>query len=514
MSNTNSIKITSPVYSRKGVVLICFLLLSYSCALKNSKAEESLQLPNMIIFIADDVSWDDLGCYGNKQVHTPNIDGLAEEGIIFKNAYLTTSSCSPSRNSIIMGRYPHNTGAAELHTSPPVEMISLPEILKSKGYFTLQAGKFHMGDYARRGFDQVHEDRKINGLGGEGYWDQAVDSLPDDQPFFMWLAAIDAHRGWGSNQFSGTHHPSRIKVPEYLIDGDETKQDLAHYYDEITRFDYHIGSVVRKLKQKEIYENTIIIVMADNGRPFPHSKTRVNDQGVKTPFIIHYPKLSITKNKLSQSLISAVDIAPTLVDLAGIDEIDHFQGVSFKNLILKSEKKFRNYVFAEHNWHDYEAHERMVRNDRYMYIVNSRPQFAQRGPLDAINSTSYKELKEAQLNGTITKKQAEIFEAPRQVEELYDLSIDPYQYKNLMLGDHIPSAYEELKQKLKEWVITTGDDLPENITLDWYYREPVNTDIKDRNGNNKSNRTSHHGIRGEMPGKASMAIKNNNKGPF
>ena len=84
-----------------------------------------------------------------------------------------------------------------------------------------------MGDYARRGFDQVHEDRKINGLGGEGYWDQAVDNLPDDQPFFMWLAAIVIiYRGWGSNQFSGTHPPSSIKVPEYLIE-DETKQDLA-----------------------------------------------------------------------------------------------------------------------------------------------------------------------------------------------------------------------------------------------------------------------------------------------
>ena len=143
----------------------------------------------------------------------------------------------------------------------------------------------------------------------------------------------------GQQSVLGTHILLVVlKYPEYLIDGDETKQDLAHYYDEITRFDYHIGSVVRKLKQKGIYENTLIIVMADNGRPFPHSKTRVNDQGVKTPFIIHYPKLSTSINKFSQSLISAVDIAPTLVDLAGIDEVDHFHGVSFKNLIIKSEK--------------------------------------------------------------------------------------------------------------------------------------------------------------------------------
>ena len=107
---------------------------SYSCSA--DKNQESP--PNFIVFIADDVSWDDLGCYGNKDVQSPNIDLLAREGIIFKNTYLTTSSCSPSRNSIITGRYPHNTGAAELHTMPPIEMISLPEILKSKGYFTLQ----------------------------------------------------------------------------------------------------------------------------------------------------------------------------------------------------------------------------------------------------------------------------------------------------------------------------------------------------------------------------------------
>ena len=509
-----TLKTTPFIYSLAGIVFLVFILLCYRCNLKNPVTKDSLKPPNMIIFIADDVSWDDLGCYGNEQVHTPNIDALALGGIIFKNAYLTTSSCSPSRNSIITGRYPHNTGAAELHTSPPIEMISLPEILKSKGYYTLQAGKFHMGDYAKRGFDKLYENREINGPGGEGYWDQAVENLPDDQPFFMWLAAYDAHRDWGQNQFSGTHPPDQIKVPEYLIDGSETRQDLAHYYDEITRFDHHVGSVVNKLKQKGVYQNTLIIVMADNGRPFPHSKTRVNDQGVKTPFIIHYPKISKTKNKRNQSLISAVDIAPTLIDLAGIDPVDHFQGVSFKNLLLKSEQKFRNYIFAEHNWHDYQAHERMVRNDRYMYIVNSRPQFAQRGPLDAINSTSYKELKEAHLNGTITKKQAEIFMAPRPKEELYDLSLDPYQFNNLLLGDHIPSAYENLKQKLNEWVITTGDELPENLTLDWYYREPVNTDEKDSNGQKKTNRTPQHGIRGDMPGKVFTATKNNNKGPF
>jgi len=467
--------------------------------------------PNIILFIADDVSWDDLGCYGNKDVYAPNIDLLAREGMVFDNAYLTTSSCSPSRNSIITGRYPHNTGAAELHTSPPDDMISLPQILNSAGYYTLQAGKFHMGEYAKRGFDEVHDKIEVNGLGGEAYWNQAVENLPEDQPFFMWLASYDAHRSWGENQWEGTHDPKKIQVPEYLIDGPETREDLANYYDEISRFDFHIGSVVQKLKDKGVYENTLIIIMADNGRPFPHSKTRLNDQGVKTPFIIHYPRIESKKIQRSTSLISAVDIAPTLVDLAGISPVAQFQGVSFKKLLLNPKLKFRNYVFAEHNWHDYEAHERMVREDRYMYILNSRPQYAQRGPLDAINSTSYGELKSALLDKTISDKQAEIFIAPRPREELYDLSEDPYQFNNLMLGDNIPEAYNNLKKQLSKWIEETGDSLPENLTQDWYFREPIDPSEINQG---KTNRSEQHGIRGEMPGTKKSAQKINHKGPF
>ena len=127
----------------KKIIVIIISIIIYSC-------ERNESSPNFILFIADDVSWDDLRCYGNNDVKTPNIDNLAKNGIIFKNTYLTTSSCSPSRNSILTGRYPHNTGAAELHTEPPLEMISIPEILKTKGYYSLLAGKFHMGEYARK----------------------------------------------------------------------------------------------------------------------------------------------------------------------------------------------------------------------------------------------------------------------------------------------------------------------------------------------------------------------------
>ena len=144
----------------KKLIFLLFLSLILSC--QNSR--NSISKPNFIIFIADDISWDDFGCYGNSFVQTPNIDKLSSEGIIFSNMYLTTSSCSPSRNSIMTGRYPHNTGAPELHTEPPLNMVSLAQELKNSGYFTVSSGKFHMGDYVRKGFDLIHEGKKITGL--------------------------------------------------------------------------------------------------------------------------------------------------------------------------------------------------------------------------------------------------------------------------------------------------------------------------------------------------------------
>ena len=137
----------------KIIKLITSFILISACLSKKS----STQLPNFIIFIADDISWDDFGCYGNLNVKTPNIDILSKDGLIFNNMYLTTSSCSPSRNSILTGRYPHNTGAPELHSEPPSNMITMVKELNDNGYYTVSSGKFHIGDYARNGFNLIHE---------------------------------------------------------------------------------------------------------------------------------------------------------------------------------------------------------------------------------------------------------------------------------------------------------------------------------------------------------------------
>jgi N-sulfoglucosamine sulfohydrolase len=486
----------------KNIQLIKLCIVGAPVFLTNACHQINIERPNIVLIIADDVSWNDLGCYGNNQVKTPNIDRLASEGLMFTNFFLTASSSSPSRNSIITGRYPHNTGASELHTEPSLDMVSFPELLKQSGYFTAQAGKFHMGKYALRGFESVNENGELNGDGGEEQWLSVLQSRPKEKPFFMWFASYDAHRNWGPNEFSGTHIPAGINPPFYLASGEKTKSDLAAYYDEIARLDSYIGQVEKELAKQGVLDNTVILIMADNGRPFPHSKTRVNDRGMKAPFIIHWPAGIGEKKEECAGLVSAIDIAPTILELASVKAPESIQGNSFKEVLLNPQQEFRTCVFAEHNWHDYEAHERMMRTKEFLYILNSRPQFANMGPADAVGSPSFGDLHSLKDSGDITPEQDDVFTAPRPSEELYDCKSDPEQLINIVSDPEYQQSLVILRQSLKDWMSETGDDIPANLTKDWYLREP---------GYQK---TEFHGIRGESVSTRLEATKNNCKGLF
>ncbi|MCC5938822.1 MAG: sulfatase [Lunatimonas sp.] len=455
--------------------------------------------PNIVLIIADDIGWNDLGCYGHPQVQSPTINRLAEEGLVFDHFYLTTSSCSPSRASIISGRYPHNTGAAELHTPLPKEIITFARRLKEAGYYTAQAGKWHLGDAAKADFDVIHDKGSEIGDGGEDMWVPSLRERPVNQPFFMWFAALDAHRPWGPNPFSGTHKPEEVVPPVYLADTLPTKIDLARYYDEITRFDHYIGEVEKELSRQGVLDQTVIIIISDNGRPFPRSKTRMYDSGIKSPLIIKWSKGIDHAGKRSKALISAIDIAPTILDIAGVDIDDSFQGKSFLPVIVSPEREFRNYAFSEHNWHDHEALERMVRTKDHVYVLNLRPNNSQNGPADSNSSDSYRDLVLLKETGRLNAAQADVFLAPRPYEELF-FPADTEQLHNVAADPKNREILRILRLTLSQWITETGDTHPSSLTPDWYNKE-----------NGKAldiNRT-----RGEMPGGVD-AIFVNSKGPF
>lgn len=462
--------------------------------------------PNIVFFIADDVGWNDFGCYGNEAISTPNIDKMARKGMRFQNVFLTASSCSPSRISILNGRYPHNTGAAELHMPISSELPNLAGELKKAGYYALSAGKWHQGSTMMSSFDKVYarkDGEEGNGDGGENNWVRSIAERPKDKPFFMWFASLDAHRSWGENEYSGTNEWENVKVPPFMVDNKPTKEDFAQYHDEITRFDAFVGKVETQLAKEGLLENTIIIIMADNGRPFPRCKTRLYDDGIKTPFIVRWEG-KIPASSVSESMISAIDITPTLLEYANIPIPETVQGKSFTSVLANPSVPFRNFAFAEHNWHDYEAYERMVRTKDFLYIYNGRAQYPQSTSADNHRDTSFQELVKVWRNGELSAIQKDNFKAPRNFEELYDLKKDPSQLFDISREPDYQAKLTELRAVLKKWQTDTGDTEPSKLT-------PSNHDWLLGNIYDNSIRPFE---RGEMPGSATKAILNNNSGAF
>ncbi len=449
-------------------------------------ASAPAERPNMILFIADDVSWNDYGCYGNKAARTPNIDQLAANGMRFDNAYLTASSCSPSRCSIVTGRYPHNNGhAAELHRPLPWHITKFPALLREAGYYTALSGKDHMpqdtppadaGGPAEPWDIKTAGRSKENG-GGHADWVRITRERPREKPFFFWFAAYDAHRGWDADKqwieelYGPMHQPEEVVVPPFLVDNPETRRDLASYYNEVTRFDYFVGATVQELRAQGALDNTLIFVMADNGRPFPRAKTRLHDSGMRTALVAHWPKGIRQPGALCRSLVSAIDLAPTYLAAAGAAAPASVQGVCLLPLLSDPSASVRSMAFSEHNWHDYEAFGRSIRKEGFLYIINQRPEQPWQGPADSVSSPSHKSLQTGRDAGTLSTAQRDTFLAPRPTEELYKFDSDRDQLINLAANPEYSEIKARLQQQLALWQEQTLDSVPENLSPDRFDRE-------------------------------------------
>ena len=457
--------------------------------------------PNIVVIIGDDISVDDFGCYGNPNIRTPNVDKLAANGLRLNNAYLTISQCSPTRCSIMTSRYPHNTGAPELHIPLPKGQIMFPQLLKESGYYTLSAGKWHMGEYARHAFDKIYG----GGAGGEEKWLDSLKGRPMDNPFFMWFAAYDAHRSWDDKIQLKRHKPADVIIPPYMVDTPEVRQDLVQYYDEVQRLDRCTGEVVAELKKQGVLDNTIIIFMADNGRPFVRSKVRLNDSGIKTPFIVHWPAGIKHNGQTSDSLVSVIDIAPTILEIAGLKSPETFQGVSFSKLLNDPKASIRQYVFAEHNWHTQIAHERMVRHGNYVYIRNAHPQLPQTIALKSARP-NLSQLRELAKANKLTHAQLDPLLAPRPPEELFNVANDYHQINNLAANPEFSAVLNNLRKVMDQWQKQTGDTTPS--------LKEATPDRQDRKtGKRLTKKRGMRPIDGVVPGETSGAEKINAPGP-
>jgi arylsulfatase A-like enzyme len=230
--------------------------------------------------------------------------------------------------------------------------------------------------------------------------------------------------------------------------------------------------VLDELDNQQIAENTFVLVISDNGRPFPHCKTRVHVPGVRTPFIIRWPKV-VRAGSSSKQVVSTVDIAPTILRLAGLKPLSSFQGSSIAPVLAGGRIRTRQYAFAEHNWHDYRAFERGVHSQRYCYVRNWLPNTPGTPPADAVNSATYKVMKELLAAGKLDEAQAECFKAPRPTEFLFDVESDPDCIVNLADDPARKSTLEQMRTALEQWQSETDDRFPgeDELTPDGFDRE-------------------------------------------
>lgn len=450
------------IVSRRSFLHTSFAVGASSIFAPPALAQMGAIKPNMIWLIADDLGGKDLGCYGHPTLRTPNINRMAAEGLRFTHAFVTTSSCSPSRASMFTGKYPHSTGAENLHDPLPAEQRIVPELLRAADYYSGSVGKFHLGAVAAKKLDKIEDDL--------GAWKAFLDNRQKSKPFFLSIGFHDAHRPFDRGCIDQPYEHTEIMVPPYLPDIQEAREELAGYYDEITRMDGVIGEVLQYLEQHDLTKSTMIVFVSDNGMPFPRAKTTLYDSGIHTPLLMRMPG-AIQAGMVYPSLVSTVDLAPTMLELAGVYIPPDVQGKSIIKQIYDPAFSRRDTVFAERNWHDLDDHSRAVRRYKVKYIRNSFPEKPLENSADSTVAPLFQKMREMRDAGTLTKEQMLVFRSRRAKEELYDLENDPWEFRNLAYDPAYQSALNTLRNDLDKWIAETQDIPPDKALPDEFHPE-------------------------------------------
>lgn len=429
-----------------------WILLSFfaaGCAVQATE-DEQVKKPNIVFLFSDDQTASDLGAYGNKVIQTPNLDRLAEEGVLFKRAYVTTAQCSPSRASILTGRSAHAVGASRLHVDAQPDFTSLIEMLNDAGYFT-------------GGYRKVHQrniQSQLDFFGGnKEKLTTFFNKLPADQPFFLWFGSRDPHRPYKTGSYDYQHDTEKVIVPDYLPDTEAVREDLANYYNELTRFDTESGQIMEILKDKGLAENTIIVMSSDNGMPFPRAKGTSYEAGVHVPLIIKWPG-KIKEGMIIDELVSLIDLTPTWLEAAGIAVPEVMEGRSLIPLFNGDFSNKREYVFTERNWHDNWDPMRSVISERYKLIQNYRPEAGTTHTLDRLFSPTWDEFERLNAEGKLNGRLQYYFDETKPVVEFYDLENDPGEWNNLADDPAYAELVDQYQQVLADWMNDTHDFLP------------------------------------------------------
>lgn len=457
---------------KKLEVFTCFLILLMLQS-KMIFASTKDDRPNIIWIMAENIGTE-LGCYGAPDVKTPNLDNMADKGTLFTSAFTTAPVCSPSRAAMMTGVHQIRTNTQNLRMNTSRELPepyrAITHYFRKAGYFTALgcgfSGKTDINFQPREG--------KIDGFDGRD-WKQRKKG----QPFFAQITLNITHRGnhWYSNTPDLVPYPKmdhyrapivyipgykdnidagEVVLPQILPDHPVVRDDWARYLTQIQKMDIQVGEIVQRLKDEGIYDNTMIVFISDNGLDHYRGEYWLYDRGIQVPMIIKWPKSFSRCEKWQRcdDLVSAIDISATVLDIAGIQVPDHFDGVSF----IRPENR-RKYIYAARDRIDSRVERiRCVRSLRYKYIRNYRPEI---GYLETewvmINNPSLNVIHNLYLSGNLTPSQSLHMNFVKPKEELYDLHEDPLELNNLANSVMHASVLREMRGLLDGWIEDTGD---------------------------------------------------------
>lgn len=434
----------------------------------HAQTPEPPRRPNILVAIADDWSWMHAGAYGDPAVRTPTIDRLAGEGIRFEHAYVAAPSCSPSRAALLTGQYPHRLEeGSQLWGFLPGRFDVYPELLAHTGY--------HAGS-TRKGWGpgRLEPAGRTEDPAGAKVQDFTafMAARPDGAPFVFWFGSQDPHRPYdlGSGARAGID-PARVVVPPFLPDTPEVRGDIADYLFEVERFDRELGEIVAALEAAGELDQTLLVVTSDNGMPFPRAKATLYDAGTRVPLVMRWPG-QVPPARVSQAMVSLVDLAPTFLDVAGLPASADMSGRNLRPLWTGADDAARDRVFLERERHanvrrgDLSYPVRAVRTRDHLYIRNIAPDrwpagdpelHHSVGPFGDIDDGPTKQLLLRRRDDPVIAPFFRLATSKRPGEELYALADDPHQLTNVAdRTEHAP-ALGRLRAMLDSWMRDTGD---------------------------------------------------------
>lgn len=437
------------------------LCLALFCT-QNLQAQNSATThPNILWLSVEDMSpW--LNCYGDSTVPTPNIDRLAREGVRYDKAFSTAGVCAPSRCAIITGMYQTSVGGHNMRTFniypevegvprnysivPPPEVKAFPEYLRAAGYYCT---------------NNVKTDYQF--IAPPTVWDENSNKAhyknrSEGQPFFAIFNSTITHESqvWVRSNRPLRVSPDKVKVPPFYPDTDSVRRDIARFYTNISEMDDWVGEQLHELEESGELDNTIIFFWSDHGSGLPFFKREITDRGMRSALIIRYPDKR-NAGTVVADLVSFVDLAPTVLSLAGIEPPEYMQGQAFAGEY--EARRPRQYVFGARDRMDIPVDRvRSVRDENFRYVRNFNPH------LPAYQDIPYRmqqplmrEIMRQRDKGTLDSVQQQWFRAPREPEELYVLSDDPWELNNVAGDPKYRKQLKRLRKVLEDWIEETKD---------------------------------------------------------